>query len=255
MWHFWLLIRADDLMQRETRDSCWSRHREVDTTADRPPSHADVMAWKRFPQYWPFVTRIQRSMVVDSPHTFPWCPCDVIVITVTAWWAQWRLKLPAFQLFTQSFFQAHIKEITKAPRHWPLWVEFTGDKGPVTRKMFPFDNVIMVIFNTGLYSSGLFFSYGLMIDGHGKHGTTTNNNNKNNSWIYKAPNHNVLWPLAIQAPKGLTDNHQAHHLGRRYLCGTWNRVTLWSASHRIMYQYQHCRKSSHANDAQIVSVP
>ena len=34
------------------------------------------------------------------------------------------------------------------PHHWPLWGEFTGDrwiphKGPVLRKMFPFDNVIM----------------------------------------------------------------------------------------------------------------
>ena len=38
----------------------------------------------------------------------------------------------------------------KAPRHWPLCGEFTGDrwiprtKGPVTRKMFPFDDVIMI---------------------------------------------------------------------------------------------------------------
>ena len=31
-------------------------------------------------------------------------------------------------------------------RHWPLWGEFTGNsphKWPVTRKMFPFDDVIM----------------------------------------------------------------------------------------------------------------
>ena len=41
----------------------------------------------------------------------------------------------------------------KAPRHWPLWGEFTGDrwipsqiKGQVTRKMFPFDDVIMIIY-------------------------------------------------------------------------------------------------------------
>ena len=34
----------------------------------------------------------------------------------------------------------------KAPRHWPLWGEFTGEfpqKGPVMRKMFPFNDVIM----------------------------------------------------------------------------------------------------------------
>ena len=31
----------------------------------------------------------------------------------------------------------------KAPRHWPLCGEFTG---PVTRKMFPFDDVIVLVF-------------------------------------------------------------------------------------------------------------
>ena len=38
-------------------------------------------------------------------------------------------------MFTQPFIQAQIKENIKASRHWPL--------GPVTRKMFPFDDVIM----------------------------------------------------------------------------------------------------------------
>ena len=50
-----------------------------------------------------------------------------------------------------TFVQMQIKENIKAPRHWPLWGEFTGDrspvnsphKWPVTRKMFPFDDVIM----------------------------------------------------------------------------------------------------------------
>ena len=48
-------------------------------------------------------------------------------------------------------FKAQIKENVKAPpRHWPLCWKFTGDrwipsvhKGPVTRKIFPFDGVIM----------------------------------------------------------------------------------------------------------------
>ena len=42
-------------------------------------------------------------------------------------WARWRLKSPASRLFTQLFIQAQIKENIKAPRHWPLWGEFTGD--------------------------------------------------------------------------------------------------------------------------------
>ena len=54
-------------------------------------------------------------------------------------------------------FKAQIKENFKAPRHWPLCVEFTGGpvnsphKGPVTRKMFPFDDVIIIIRITWQY--------------------------------------------------------------------------------------------------------
>ena len=49
-------------------------------------------------------------------------------ITVTSQWARWRLKSPASSLFTQLFIQAQIKENIKAPRHWPLCGEFTGDR-------------------------------------------------------------------------------------------------------------------------------
>ena len=42
----------------------------------------DVMTWRRFPHYWPFVRGIYRSIVVDSPHkgtsnTGLWCCFDV----------------------------------------------------------------------------------------------------------------------------------------------------------------------------------
>ena len=46
-------------------------------------------------------------------------------ITVTSQWARWRLKSPASRLL---FVQAQIKENIKAPRHWPLWGEFTCDR-------------------------------------------------------------------------------------------------------------------------------
>ena len=44
--------------------------------------------------------------------------------------AWWHLKSPASWLFTQAFIQAQIIEKLniKAPRHWPLWGEFTGDQ-------------------------------------------------------------------------------------------------------------------------------
>ena len=49
-------------------------------------------------------------------------------ITMTSWWAPWRLKSPASRLLTQPFIQAKIKEKIKAPRHWPLWGEFNGER-------------------------------------------------------------------------------------------------------------------------------
>ena len=54
------------------------------------------------------------------------CGKDSTYITLTSLWPQWRLKSPAWLLFTQSFIQALIKENIKAPRHWPLCGEFTG---------------------------------------------------------------------------------------------------------------------------------
>ena len=51
-------------------------------------------------------------------------------------------------MFTQPFIQEQIKENIQALRYWPLCGEFTGPrwiprKWSVTRKMFPFDDVIM----------------------------------------------------------------------------------------------------------------
>ena len=48
-----------------------------------------------------------------------------------------------YQYIIQPFIQVQIKENIKAPRHWTLWTEFTPHKGPVTRKMFPFNDVNM----------------------------------------------------------------------------------------------------------------
>ena len=54
---------------------------------------------------------------------------------MTSEWVRWRLKSPASPLFTQLFIQAQIKE----------------NKWPVTRKMFPLDDVI-IIFPSGTSS-------------------------------------------------------------------------------------------------------
>ena len=61
---------------------------------------------------------------------------------------RWRLKSPASRLLNQPFIQAQIRENIKAPRHvrgihrWPV---YSPHKGPVTWKMFPFDDVIMIL--------------------------------------------------------------------------------------------------------------
>ena len=66
--------------------------------------------------------------------------CDVI-------WARWRIKSPASQLFTQSLIQAQRKHQRSASltfvRGIHRWPVNSPHKLPVTRKMFPFDDVIM----------------------------------------------------------------------------------------------------------------
>ena len=54
--------------------------------------------------------------------------CQATNITVTSWWARWRLKSPGSHLFPQTFIQAKIKENNKAPRHRPVCGEFTADQ-------------------------------------------------------------------------------------------------------------------------------
>ena len=68
----------------------------------------------------------------DRPALY-WVYCNAFVyilhsITMTPQWARWRLKSPASRLFTQPFIQGADQRKHKAPRHWPLWGEFTGDQ-------------------------------------------------------------------------------------------------------------------------------
>ena len=50
-------------------------------------------------------------------------------------------QMTASRLFTQPFIQAQIKENIKAPRHWPLWGEFTGDREFHTQRASNAENV------------------------------------------------------------------------------------------------------------------
>ena len=59
---------------------------------------------------------------------------DYIYQTMAVCLLQWRhngregVRLSASPLFTQPFIQVQIEENIKAPRHWPLCGEFTGDR-------------------------------------------------------------------------------------------------------------------------------
>ena len=62
---------------------------------------------------------------------------------------RWRLKSPAPRLFTQPYIQTQMKEknqsyaslaFVRGIHRWPM---NSPHKGPVTPKMFPFDDVIM----------------------------------------------------------------------------------------------------------------
>ena len=54
-------------------------------------------------------------------------------------------QISSLAIVSQPFIRAQIKVNIKTPRHWPLCGGPVNSphKGPVTRKMFPFDDVIM----------------------------------------------------------------------------------------------------------------
>ena len=75
----------------------------------------------------------------------------IYIIRVMSSWRRWRLKSLASGLFAQPFVQAQIKENTKfrATGLCEGTSPVTGglpSLGPVTRKMFPFHDVIMICF-------------------------------------------------------------------------------------------------------------
>ena len=65
-WWFWgfLILKTDQL---------WSHYRYVSyqTSSNVRYKHDDVIKWKHFPRYWPFVRGIHRSPV-NYPHKGQW---------------------------------------------------------------------------------------------------------------------------------------------------------------------------------------
>ena len=69
-------------------------------------------------------------------------------ITMTSWWALWRLKSPASRLFTQPFLVIYSKKTWKlritglCVGNSPMTGEFPSQRAS-NAEMFPFDDVIM----------------------------------------------------------------------------------------------------------------
>ena len=97
-------------------------------------------------------TRSCADLTWRNDRNANWSNQYVLSIPVTSW-ARWRLKSQASRWFAQPFGQAQIKENIKALRYWPFVSGIhrcpvnSPHKGPVTRKMFPFDNIIIINFN------------------------------------------------------------------------------------------------------------
>ena len=61
----------------------WPCHHHIDGLVQ----HGDVMKWKNFPRYWPFVRGVHRS-TVNSPHKGQWRGA-LIFSLICAWINDW----------------------------------------------------------------------------------------------------------------------------------------------------------------------
>ena len=111
----WWWMRIITLTHEEAAkvNSLWIRQRKILT-----PGRLGAARCKRVSYTYPYVISLRFR------NHNRWHGWLIIIITMTSWWVRWRLKSSA----TQPFIQAQIKENIKAPRHWPLCGEFTGDQ-------------------------------------------------------------------------------------------------------------------------------
>ena len=118
------------------------------------PALFQIMAWRRpgdKPLSEPMLVRIPTHICVTRPQ---WVnDCENICTARNYHHQVGNMNhQPLFRVreFNNSICAAcltvFITTNIKAPRHWTLWGEFTGEfahKGPITRKMFPFDYVFI----------------------------------------------------------------------------------------------------------------
>ena len=66
---------------------CRSGDRPLPSDAHISQRHDDVIKWKHFPRYWPFVRRIHRSLI-NSPHKGQWRGA-LMFSSICAWINGW----------------------------------------------------------------------------------------------------------------------------------------------------------------------
>ena len=71
MTRLWLQYRMDYILQHTYRFTAIKQTRFDRIQEVGAPIHDDVIKWKHFPRYWPFVRGIHRSPV-NSPHKVQW---------------------------------------------------------------------------------------------------------------------------------------------------------------------------------------
>ena len=96
------------------------------------PSHDDVIKWKHFPRYWPFVRGIQRSPV-NSPHKGQWRGALMFPL-ICVWINDWVNNREAGCLRRHrgncdvTVMGNWKQRKKKASHNWPLWRESTDDR-------------------------------------------------------------------------------------------------------------------------------
>ena len=81
--------------------------------ATNGPHHDDVIKWKHFPRYWPFVRGIHRS-TVNSPHKGQWRGALMFSL-ICAWINDWVNNGEAGDL------RRHLAHYDVIVMCWPIW--------------------------------------------------------------------------------------------------------------------------------------
>ena len=106
----------------------------------RMSSHDDVIKWKHFPRYWPFVRGIHRSPV-NSPHKGQWCGAlmfSLICVWINGWVnnsqagdvRRYRAHYDVTVMLSSTQYMAHLYmdiyvSIKKTLTGWVLSVAYT----------------------------------------------------------------------------------------------------------------------------------